>query len=86
MGAASAAAANMRPPDGGFLKVPADGPDFRTTMLTVTDQQLTSDRPTLCQSDLRLELMPADNSPALPLSLLLGVPSTHAVGGETPQS
>jgi hypothetical protein len=54
-------------------------------MLTVTDHQLTSDRPTLCQSDVRLELMPADSSPALPLSLLLGVPST-AVGGKTSPS
>jgi len=76
----------MRPPGGGFLTVPVDGPDFRTTMLTVTDQQPTSDRQTLRQSDVRLELMPADSSPALPLSLLLGVPPTRAVGDQTQPS
>jgi hypothetical protein len=72
----------MRPSGGRFLTVPVDGPDFRTTMV-VTDQQPTSDRPTLRQSDVRLELMPSDSSPALPLSLLLGVPPTPAVGDET---
>jgi hypothetical protein len=55
-------------------------------MLTVTDQQPTSDRQTLRQSDVRLELMPADSSPALPLSLLLGVPPTRAVGDQTQPS
>jgi hypothetical protein len=52
-------------------------------MLTVTDQQPTSDRPTLCQRDVELVLTPADSSPMLSLSLLLGAPPTHAVSGES---
>jgi hypothetical protein len=52
-------------------------------MLTAADQQPTAGGPTLRQSDVRLELTPADSSPALPLSLLLSVPPTHAVGDET---
>jgi hypothetical protein len=34
----------------------------------------------------QLVLTPADSSPVLPLSLLLGVPPTHAVSGETQPS
>jgi hypothetical protein len=34
----------------------------------------------------QLALMPADGSPALPLSLLLGVPPTTHVAGDTTQS
>jgi hypothetical protein len=46
-------------------------------MLTVPDQQPAAVRPLLVQSDVRLELMPADNSPAQPLSLLLGSPAAR---------
>jgi hypothetical protein len=76
----------MRPTSRHFLKHQIDGPDFRITMLTVPDQQTTSERPLLRQSDVALELMPGDSSPILPLSLLLGVPPTHAAGDPTRQS
>lgn len=52
-------------------------------MLTATDQRPTSAQPVLRQSDVELELMPADGSSALPLSLLLGAPSSRALGDET---
>jgi hypothetical protein len=52
-------------------------------MVTVTENQPAAGRPTLRQSDLPLELIPADSSPALPLSLLLSVSPTRAVGDET---
>jgi len=52
-------------------------------MLTVPDQQATSERPLLCQRDVRLESIPVDSSPVLPLSLLLGAAPTHSVGDMT---
>jgi hypothetical protein len=73
----------MRPPAVCFLKDAIDGPDFRITMLTAPDQQATSERPLLSQHDVRLESIPADSSPALPLSLQLGVPPACAAGGTT---
>jgi hypothetical protein len=73
----------MRPTDVGFLMNPLDGPDFRITMLTVPDQQAAAEHPRLRQSEVRLELTPADSSPALPLSLLLGDAPTPGVGGTT---
>jgi hypothetical protein len=52
-------------------------------MLTVTENQSTIERPTLRQSDVSLELNPADSSPVLPLSLLLGVPPARVVSDQT---
>jgi hypothetical protein len=40
-------------------------------MLTVSDQQPTSEQPTLRQADLLIEMTAAANTPQLPLSLLL---------------
>jgi hypothetical protein len=40
-------------------------------MLTVSDQQPTSEQPILCQADLLIEMSPAASAPQLPLSLLL---------------
>jgi hypothetical protein len=76
----------MRPPERRFLKVLADGPDFRSTMLTVTENQPATERPTLRQSDVPLELIAAESSPAMPLSLQLGVSPARAVGDETQPS
>jgi hypothetical protein len=52
-------------------------------MLTATENRLATERPTLRQSDVALELIPAHGSPAMPLSLQLGVPPTLAVGDMT---
>ena len=52
-------------------------------MLTVTENQPATERPTLRQSDVPLELIAAESSPAIPLSLQLGVPPARTVGDET---
>lgn len=52
-------------------------------MLTVTENRPAAERPTLRQSDVPLELIPADSLPALPPSLLLGVPPARVVSDET---
>lgn len=46
-------------------------------MLTVSDQQPTSEQPMLRQADLLIEMTPTDSTPQLPLSLLLSNSATR---------
>jgi hypothetical protein len=51
-------------------------------MLTVSDQQPTSEQPVLRQADLLIEMTPADSAPQLSLSLLLSDSLTRRNSGE----